>query len=81
MSIVPFLREDAFDPTVVATLAAAFDAAWETVQKSGSPLADEAQATTTRERLAKRIIEMGRQGERDHHRLVAGALAYLTGAQ
>jgi hypothetical protein len=60
-------------------LAAAFDAAWETIQKSGSPLAGEAEATSTRERLAKRIIEMGKQGERDHERLVSDALANLTG--
>lgn len=81
MSIVPFLREDAFDPKALAILAAAFDAAWETVQKSDSPLAGEAQATTTRERLAKRIIKMGKQGERDHQRLVADALAYLIGTE
>jgi hypothetical protein len=81
MSIVPFLTEDAFDPKAVAILAAAFDAAWGTVQKSGSPLADEAQATITRERLAKRIIETGKKGERDHHRLVADALAYLSGTR
>jgi hypothetical protein len=79
MSIVPFLRENAFDPTAIAILAAAFDAAWETVQKSGSPLASEAEATATRDRLAKRITEMGRQGERDHEHLVEDALAYLSG--
>ena len=79
MSIVPFLRENAFDPKAIAILAAAFDAAWETVQKSGSPLASEAEAAATRERIAKRIIEMGTQGERDHQRLVENALAYLTG--
>jgi hypothetical protein len=79
MSIVSFLREEAFDPNAVEILAAAFDAAWETVRKSGSPLAGKAQAAATRERLAKRIIEMGKRGERDHQRLVADALAYLIG--
>jgi hypothetical protein len=81
MSIVPFLRENAFDPKAIGILAAAFDAAWRTVLKSGSPLASDAEATTTRERLAKRIIEMGKQGERDHERLVEDALAYLTGRE
>ena len=57
MSIIPFLRGDAFDPNAVAILGAAFDAAWVTLQKSGSPLASDAHAATTRERLAKRIIE------------------------
>jgi len=56
MSIVPFLRDEAFGPKAVAILGAALDAAWDTVQKSGSLLAAEAQAATTRERLAKRII-------------------------
>jgi hypothetical protein len=53
-----------------AILGAAFDAAWDALQKSGSPLKSDAQAMTTRERLAKRIIEMG-QNTRDHQRLVA----------
>ena len=56
MSIVPFLRDEAFDPKAVAILGAALDAAWDTVQKPGRLLAAEAQAATTRERLAKRII-------------------------
>lgn len=79
MSIIPFLRGSAFDPKVVAMLGAAFDAAWDTLQKSGNPLASDAQAVTTRERLAKRIIEMGQKGVRNHQRLVEDALAHLTG--
>ena len=79
MSIIPFLRGAAFDPEAIAILGAAFDAVWDTVRKSGSPLADEAQAAITRERLAKRIIELGQKGERNHQRLVEDALAHLTG--
>jgi hypothetical protein len=78
VSIIPFLKGNAFDPEAVAILGAAFDAAWDIVQKSGSPLADEAQAATTRERLAKRIIEMGQKGARNHKQLVEDALAHLT---
>jgi hypothetical protein len=77
VSIIPFLR-DSFDPETVAILASAFDAAWDILQKSGSPLASEAQAATTRERLAKRIIEMGQKGVRNHQRLVEDAIAHLT---
>ena len=77
MSIIPFLRDHAFDPEAVAILGSAFDAAWDIVQKSGIPLAN-AQATTARERLAKRIIEMGQKGTRDHQRLVEDAIAHLT---
>jgi hypothetical protein len=78
MSIVPFLRGNAFDPTAVAILGAAFDAAWDIIHKSGGPLAGEAQAAITRERLAKRIIEMAQKGERDRQRLVENALAHVT---
>jgi hypothetical protein len=60
-------------------LGAAFDAAWDTLQKSGSRPADEAQAATIRDGLAIRIIEMGQKGERDHQRLVEDALAHVTG--
>jgi hypothetical protein len=76
---IPFLRDDAFDPNAVAILGAAFDAAWDALQKSGSPLASDAQAMTTRERLAKRIIEMGQKGMRNHQRLAEDARAHLTG--
>ena len=79
MSIIPFLQKDSsFDPEAVAILGAAFDAAWDIVQKSGIPLAN-AQATTARERLAKRIIEMGQKGMRNHQRLVEDALAQRPG--
>jgi hypothetical protein len=60
VSIIPFLR-DSFDPEAVAILGSAFDAAWDILQKSGTPLASD---VTTRERLAKRIIEMGQKGAR-----------------
>ena len=79
MSIAPFLREGSFDPEAMAILGAAFDAAWDALKKSGSPLASEAQAMTARERLAKRIIEMGQKGIRNHQQLVEDALAHLTG--
>ena len=79
MSIIPFLRDSSFDPEAVAILGAAFDAAWDALQKSGSPLAGDAKAVTTRERLAKRIIEMGQKGMRNHQRLVEDARAHLTG--
>jgi hypothetical protein len=79
VSITPFLREGSFDPEAVAILGAAFDAAWDALQKSGSPLASDAQAMTTRERLAKLIIEIGQKGTRNHQQLVKDALAHLTG--
>ena len=78
MPIASLLADAAFDPDTVALLASAFDTAWNTVKKSGSPLAADGQAASTRELLAKRIIEMGHKGERDGRRLVDDALAHLA---
>jgi hypothetical protein len=73
------LANAAFEPDTVALLATAFDTAWDTVRKSGSPLALEGQAAATREALAKHIIDLGKNGERDPRRLVDHALARLVG--
>jgi hypothetical protein len=80
MSIGSFLENSAFDPDTIAILAAAFETAWDTVRKSGSPLAADDQAASTRERLAKRIVAMAQQGERDRQRLVDDALAHVAAA-
>jgi len=60
-------------------LAAAFKTAWETIKKSGSPLAADGQASSTRELLEKRIIERAQVGELASKRLIDDALAHLTG--
>jgi hypothetical protein len=75
------LSNTAFDPDTITLLASAFDTAWDTVKKSGSPLAADGQAASTREVLAKRIIEMGKKGERDPQRLVDDALAHLASSK
>jgi hypothetical protein len=69
----------AFDPESTSLLIKAFDAAWETVLRSGSPLASAERADTTRETLARYIIERVQAGERDSKTLIADALAHLTG--
>ena len=81
MPIDSLLESAAFDLDTTALMASAFDAAWETVKKSGSPLAADENADSTRNLLAKRIIKMGQQGERDRQRLVDDALAHLTVAR
>jgi hypothetical protein len=75
------LANAAFEPETVALLAAAFDTAWDTVKKSGSPLASEDKAAATRQVLARRILERGKGGERNLHRLVEDALGHLTGSE
>ena len=81
MPIDSLLENAAFDLDTTALLASAFDSAWDTVKKSGSPLAANESAASTRDLLAKRIIKMGQQGERNRQRLVDDALAHLTAAR
>ncbi len=78
MAINSLFANTAFDSDTAALLASAFDTAWDTVKKSGSALAADDQAKSTREVLAKRVIEMGQQGERDRQRLVDDAIAHLA---
>ena len=78
MTITSLLAETAFDSDTVALLASAFETAWDTLKTSGSPLAADAQAASTRELLARHIIGMAQKGERDPQRLAADALAQLA---
>lgn len=78
MPVVPFLTDAAFDAGETRLLGEAFEAAWQVIERSGSTLADETHAASTRALLAKRVIEMGRRGERDHNRLVEAALLHLA---
>jgi hypothetical protein len=64
-----------FGPEEIAILVGAFDRAWGTVVKSGAYLED--QAGSTRDLLAKRIIETAKAGERDERALCDDALAHL----
>jgi hypothetical protein len=78
MPMVQLLTVSAsFDPEATKILTTAFDAAWQTLKTSGNVLAADFRAASTRELLAKRIVEMGRRGERDPLRLVEDALGYI----
>jgi hypothetical protein len=78
MPIDKLLERGSFDPETAALLASAFEAAWETVRKSGSPLAANGSASSTREMLAKHIIENARLGERDPKKLINDALIHVA---
>lgn len=78
MTTVPFLAEAAFDTEATHLLGSAFEAAWQVLKTSGDALADETHAASTRDLLARRIVEMGRRGERNHDRLVEEALSHLA---
>ena len=68
-------------PEATQLLGLAFEAAWQAAKSSGNGLADEAQGASIRECLARRVIEMGRRGERNHDRLVEDALLHLAGSR
>jgi len=79
MPIIPLLSSDGFfDPEATKILTATFDTAWQMLRTSGSVLAADYRSASTRELLAKRIIETARQGERDPIRLVDDALSYVA---
>jgi hypothetical protein len=64
-----------FDPETLDVMIRALDEAWERAQGNGALL--EGRAGAARDVLAKHIVEMARQGERDVHFLVEGALLRL----
>ena len=77
MPIVSLLREAAVDPEPTHMLTTAFNRAWDKFKSSGSALANDACAPSTRALLAKQIIETARTGERNIDRLVENGVAYL----
>ena len=82
MPVISLFKKGAFYLIQAPSLlASAFETAWETVKKSGSPLALDGQALSTREILAKCIIELAQAGERDPVKLTSDALAYLSGSR
>src|SRR6266536_4331953 len=64
MPIIPLLESGFFDPAATKILIAAFDTTWQMLKTSGNVLAADYRAASTRELLAKRIIETARLGER-----------------
>lgn len=67
----PSIRSDAFDPEALDVLASAFDGAWSSLVCAGQLNGD---AEPVRSELAKHVIQLARQGERDRQRLIHGAL-------
>ena len=78
MPIGKHLPVGVFNSEVTRLLGSAFEDAWRKLTTSEGSLADERRAALLREVLAKRIIELGRHGERNHDRLVENALANLV---
>ena len=72
-----------FDPEAVRILTTALNEAWKAINTTGVSFASRGfasrgHAEAARETLAKRIIELARNGERDQCRLSEDALLHLT---
>src|SRR5262249_14392248 len=78
MRMIALFSNAAFDSEDTELLGAAFEAAWEKLNTAGNALADGAEAAATGERMAKRIIENAKRGERNPDRLVEMALDHLA---
>jgi hypothetical protein len=76
--VLRLVRESAFSPETIQTLAAALDETWERLRKSGSRLARPAYSRAMREVVAKRIIEMAQRGVEDRETLVTSALQFVA---
>lgn len=68
----------AFDPETISILVTAFEDAWQSVKTSGVTLTTDKRIQTMRESLAKMIIELAEQGERNPHQLRKAALLSLV---
>src|SRR6478752_7992571 len=69
---------EGFDDEIVDIFGSAFEAAWQSLQVSDSRLTHEPHIAYTRELLAKWILVLGEQGERDRNQLVEKALAFFA---
>ena len=74
-----YLREHpaAFDPETIAILNDALDNAWNSVETNKTAYKPDGHAEGARRALAKHIVDIAIQGERDPQRLIDGALARL----
>jgi hypothetical protein len=70
--------EAVFDPETLRVLTAAFDAAWASIEATGTPFSDANHAETAREIIGKHIVQAAKNGERDQQQLCDGALLQLA---
>jgi hypothetical protein len=74
-----YLRDDpaAFDPETITILSGALDEAWRQIEADKATYKVDGHAADAREMLAKHIVGLAQQGERNPQRLVLAALARL----
>jgi hypothetical protein len=69
--------KDEFEPVLLSTLAAAFDLAWDFIEKSPETFSDDKQVS--REELAAIIIRLAQRGEDNKLRIANRAITILRG--
>jgi hypothetical protein len=67
----------AFDPETISILSGALDDAWQVVQANRAAFRVDGNPEGVRNALAKHIVGMAKQGERDRQRLMESALVEL----
>jgi hypothetical protein len=67
----------AFDPDTISILSGGLDDAWRVVEATKVAFKVDGHTDSARQTLAKQIVEMAKQGERDRQRLIEGALSRL----
>jgi hypothetical protein len=77
-AIAPLFADTSFDPELIATLVAAYEAAWDKIEKSGSLFASPRYRRVAQEIIAKRIIDVAQQGEIHPLQLADDAVSYLS---
>jgi hypothetical protein len=78
--LAKFGQDGVFSPEEIRVLVAAFDAAWASAKASGAPIMEDRYRDTARNTLAKAIIQVAIDGERDERRLKDAALLALSKA-
>jgi hypothetical protein len=77
--MIRYLKENsiAFDPQTISLLSGVLDDAWRVVEANKTTFRIDGHADDARQALARHIINMARQGNRDRQRLIEGALSRL----
>jgi hypothetical protein len=77
--VIRYLTKDleAFDPETVRVLASALDETWEIARADPITYKVDGDPEVARDLLAKHIVDLALQGERDRQRLIDGALERL----
>jgi hypothetical protein len=77
--MIRYLKDhpEAFDPDTIQLLSGALDDAWRVVQTDKRAFRINGNTDGARQTLAKHLVAMAKQGERDRQRLIEGALIRL----